>query len=66
MKDLKLACVLTLWERCKIPHPLYMWALIDISAGRVIKFFLFYKDVKYNFITRKESGPKVVREWIQG
>jgi len=65
MKDLKLACVLTLWERSKIPHPLYMWALIDISTGRVVKFFLFYKNVKFNNITRKESGLKIVREWIE-
>lgn len=38
----------------------HMWELIDISAGRIVKFFLFYKNVKFNNITRKESG---VREW---
>ena len=66
MKDLKLASVLTSWKGETIPYPLYMWALIDISTGQIVKFFLFYKQVKFNNITRKESGVKTVREWAEG
>lgn len=65
MKDLKLASIVSSWERCTTPHPLYMWALIDISTGRIIKFFIFYKTVKFNNITREGSGPKIIREWIE-
>ena len=63
--DLKLACVLASWERCKVPHPLYMWGLINTSTGCIEKFFLFYKKIKFHNITRETSAPKFVKEWIE-
>ena len=48
-----------------MPHPFYMWALIDVSTGRIPKFFLFYKQVKFNNITRRGAAPKALQEWMQ-
>ncbi len=62
MEDL---CTLTSWKRSTLPHPLYVWALIDIKGSQVVKFFLFYKEVKFYNITREETGPTIVNEWIQ-
>ena len=65
MEDLKLVRTLTSWKRSTLPHPLYVWALIDITASQVVKFFLFYKEVKFYNITREETGPTIVKGWIQ-
>ena len=64
-KDLKLACVLASWERCKMPYPLYMWGLINTSTGCIEKFLLFYKKIKFQNIARENSAPKFVKEWIE-
>lgn len=48
-----------------MPHPLYMWGLINMSTGCIEKFFLFYKKIKFHNIIRENSAPKFVKEWIE-
>lgn len=65
MEDLTLASVLHRWQKSEMPHPLYMWGLIDVSKNRIVKFFLFYREVKYNNITRDKSAPAFIKRWVE-
>lgn len=62
MKDLELVCVLDSWQRSKTPYPLYIWGLIDVSRGKIVKFFLFYNKIKFTNITRNGSAPAILRK----
>lgn len=64
-KIMKLASVITSWKSCAMPHSLYMWTLIDINTQGIVKFFLFYKNVKFHNITREGSALKTIREWVK-
>ena len=42
-----------------------MWAFIDINGKQIAKLFLFYKDIKFDNIIRNDTGPTIVKNWIQ-
>lgn len=41
-----------------------MWALIDVNREDIVKFFLFYKNINFNNITRSKAAPAILKTWI--